>query len=70
MSGNKEKQCNWHNGVVQYIKTSRSKDWIYQRNNCKYLMICEGMKVGGKRGFIGKEMVDAFRRIYGRQICL
>ena len=46
MSGNKEKICNWHNGVVQISKLTSHK---IGDKEVKVFMNCEGMKVGGKR---------------------
>ena len=54
MSGNKEKQCNWHNGIVNISKLTGQK---IGDKEIKVFMNCEGMKVGGKRGFKKKKLM-------------
>ena len=54
MSGNKEKICNWHNGVVQISKLTGHK---IGNKEVKVFMNCEGMRVGGKRSFSIKKLM-------------
>ena len=54
MGANKEKRCNWHSGVVQISKLTGYK---IGDKEIKVFMNCEGMKVGGKRGFKKKNLM-------------
>ena len=54
MSGNKEKICNWHSGVVQISKLTGHK---IEDKKVKVFMNCEGMRVGGKRSFSKKKLM-------------
>jgi len=54
MSANKEKICNWHNGVVQISKLTGHK---IGDKEVKVFMNCEGMRVGGKRSFSKKKLM-------------
>ncbi len=55
MSANKEKMCNWHNGVVHMSKLTGYK---IGDKEVKVFMNCEGMKVGGKRAFRKKNLMS------------